>query len=626
MMNHIDSKLRLLPLALSLAFLLTACQPTPPATPTTSTQSPTAAPTHTPLPLTPTPTPTDTPLPTPTATATPTNTPLPTPTPTHTPLPTDTPVPTPAVDDAPMVRVPAGEFIMGTSYEDVIKLQQGIDERYAGLKGWYRSDDLFAVEMPRHTVYLNEFRIDQYEVTNARYRRCVEAGVCNPPSDNDSRTREHYYDDPAYDDYPVVHVGWIDADTYCRWVGKRLPTEAEWEKAARGSDGRLWPWGNEWDVSKVNAEWSVGDTTPVGSYPEGASPYGVLDMAGNVWEWVEDWAQLYPGTLFHTEDTPAAKVMRGGSYDSDDRAYVRTAFRAVDEPTAGGTDFNGFRCAIGGPHPTPEPTATPTPTGTPDMSRWEEMILIPAGEFLMGSKEDDPSVGLGETPQHQVYLDAFHIDKYEVTYAQYVEFLNDIGHHRWGCYGHDCTRIRGEYMGQFTHILYEEEQYVVEEGYENYPVGFVSWYGARAYCEYYGLRLPTEAEWEKAARGTDGRIWPWGNEWDPNKVTTSGDLLHGVRDIAPVGSKPEGASPYGALDMAGNVSEWVADWWARDYYSHSPYRNPTGPDTGEDKVLRGGHIAREDGSGVRTVRRSFMLPDSNLDEDEGFRCAYSSQE
>ncbi len=577
--------------------------PTTPPTLTASSAAPIDTPTHTETPMTSTGTPM--PASSQTATAAPA-----------------TALPSWAAG-APMVRVPAGEFSMGTSYEGVIKLQQQLNEKYARDKGWYLSSDAFAVEMPQRIVYLNEFFIDKYEVTNARYRGCVEAGACNPPSDNSSMTCEHYYDDPAYDDYPVVRVGWADADAYCRWAGRRLPTEAEWEKAARGTDGWLWPWGNEWDESKANTSMRAGDTTRVGSYPRGASPYGAMDMAGNVEEWVEDWAQLYPSNSFQLENIPKAKIMRGGAFFSEDEVYVRTAIRDAGDPTDRADPTIGFRCAVGGPHPTPEPTATPRPTNTPDASR--AMVHVPAGEFLMGSQEDDLGARYDEKPQHKVYLDAFDIDKYEVTYAQYAEFLNEIGRHRWSCNGHDCTRVRGEDGGgQFTHILYEAGKYVVEPGYETYPVGFVSWYGAKAYCERYGMQLPTEAEWEKAARGTGERIWPWGNEWDPAKVTTSGDLLHGVRDVAPVGSKPEGASPYGALDMAGNVEEWVADWWAPDYYSRSPYRNPLGPDTGEDKVLRSGQIAKKDGSGVRTTRRHLTGPDSTLTDAGGFRCAYSN--
>ncbi len=163
-----------------------------------------------------------------------------------------------------MVFVPEGPFTMGT-------------------------DSGRANEAPAHRVSLSAYFIDRTPVTNAQYRACVEAGACQPPTNLASHTRPEYYGNPAFDDYPVLYVDWSRARDYCAWAGKRLPTEAEWEKAARGQDGRLWPWGDEPDPSRANIrEEGVGDTTAVGRYPTGASPYGALDMAGQVWEWVAD--------------------------------------------------------------------------------------------------------------------------------------------------------------------------------------------------------------------------------------------------------------------------------------------------------------------------------------------------
>ena len=171
-------------------------------------------------------------------------------------------VPAPAPIDAVMVTVPAGDFTMGSNDDD---------------------------SKPAHQVYLNAFSIDKYEVTNAQYKQCVDAGKCSPPAKSESRTRNWYYGVPKYNNYPVIYVSWDDAKRYCAWAGKRLPTEAEWEKAARGTDGRIYPWGNSFDARKLNSsEGGKGDTTAVGSYPDGASPYGALDMAGNVSEWVAD--------------------------------------------------------------------------------------------------------------------------------------------------------------------------------------------------------------------------------------------------------------------------------------------------------------------------------------------------
>ena len=166
-------------------------------------------------------------------------------------------------DGMVLVYVPAGEFRMGSAGSD----SQAQDN-----------------EKPQHTVYLDAFWMDRTEVTNALYALCVKAGACQPPLSVNYSWRESYYGNSQYDGYPVVYVSWKDAAAYCEWAGRWLPTEAEWEKAARGTDGRLYPWGNaEPDANRLNFNGNV-DARAVGSYPSGASPYGALDMAGNVWE------------------------------------------------------------------------------------------------------------------------------------------------------------------------------------------------------------------------------------------------------------------------------------------------------------------------------------------------------
>lgn len=160
----------------------------------------------------------------------------------------------------------------------------------------------FAYAVPQHEVTLDGYYIDQYEVTNRRYQACVAEGVCTLPRRVSSVTRNTYYDNPTYADYPVIQIRWAQAVEFCEWEGKRLPTEAEWEKAARGEeDTRNYPWGDDdptcdhvngriWDAEAGNWNRScVGDTSRVGSYPMGVSPYGVHDMAGNVHEYVNDW-------------------------------------------------------------------------------------------------------------------------------------------------------------------------------------------------------------------------------------------------------------------------------------------------------------------------------------------------
>nr|HID12875.1 formylglycine-generating enzyme family protein [Anaerolineae bacterium] len=232
-----------------------------------------------------------------------------------------------------------------------------------------------------------------------------------------------------------------------------------------------------------------------------------------------------------------------------------------------------------------------------------DMVLVPAGEFIMGSEEGSPD----EQPVRRVYLKAFYIDQYPVTNAQYAQFLNAVEADL--CEGHICLDTQTE--NPDSHILYQQGRYAVEPGYERHPVTNVSWYGAQAYCRYYGKRLPTEAEWEKAARGTDGQAYPWGDSFDPHRLNSD----YRVGDTTPVGNYPAGVSPCGAYDMAGNVWEWVADWYQA--YPGSPYRSPF---FGEKyKVVRGGSW-NHPGSDARTTRRDIAHPDRRI-HVVGFRCA-----
>lgn len=234
-----------------------------------------------------------------------------------------------------MVLIPAGDFIMGSDEFDKDTLQQRF-----GL-----SKPLYLNEHPKHKVMLNDYYIDKYEITNKEYKEFTDGTGHTPPS---------YWIDGTYpppsENVPVVHVDWYSADAFCRWAGKRLPTEAEWEKAARGTDGRRFPWGDELDEKKANAMGMYGGLLEVGHFKEGVSPYGVYDMTGNASEWTSDWYKPHPGNEFEDDDYGEKyKVTKGGGWGgvghySFDYFY-RTSFRGHPEPSWNFNDV-GFRCVI----------------------------------------------------------------------------------------------------------------------------------------------------------------------------------------------------------------------------------------------------------------------------------------
>jgi formylglycine-generating enzyme required for sulfatase activity len=232
------------------------------------------------------------------------------------------------MNNIPMVLVPESGFRMG-------------------------SDDSVENVKPEMVIYLLSYYIDKYEVTNGIYQPCVDAGVCQPPKSSASQTRSAYYDDPQYKDYPVINVDWQMAKNFCEWRGARLPTEAEWEKASRGTDARVYPWGDGMGCSFANyrdgSTLCVGDTSQVGQYENGKSIYGVFDMSGNVLEWVSSLYFSYPyNSLDGREDlsTAGKHILRGGSWQFTADG-ISAFYRLSVDPSqyaVAGNDV-GFRCA-----------------------------------------------------------------------------------------------------------------------------------------------------------------------------------------------------------------------------------------------------------------------------------------
>ncbi|MBN1260991.1 MAG: SUMF1/EgtB/PvdO family nonheme iron enzyme, partial [Anaerolineae bacterium] len=530
-----------------------------------------------------------------------TSTPRPTPTPTSQPTPGIGSTRVRAADGMTMIFVPAGSFEMGSD--------EGADD-----------------EKPVHTVSLDAFWFDQTQVTNSQFRRCVEAGVCSAPVN--CEWGGVTYDDSDKADHPVVCVSWNEAQLYCTWADARLPTEAQWEYAGRGPENLRYPWGNERDCTKGNFTANCGEdsydyTAPVGSFPEGASWCKALDMGGFVWEWTADWYDLYQSGVQVNPSGPESgesKVFRGGSATLSKRYKTDTATSIGIRADFYSVKSLGFRCAVladdGGiaPVDTPIPTLavtlppvfsptlpplTPTPGMTPVVHNSQvresdgmTMVYVPAGEFEMGGVD----TGSMEQPVHTVVLDAFWFDRTEVTNAQYSQCVAA------GVCGPSGLAEAPEFNGG------------------DYPVGSVSWEDATAYCIWVGARLPTEAEWEYAARGPQGWRYPWGNEWRAGVANCDESVCKdGFKDTSPVDHFREGASWCGALGLYGNMMEWVGDWY--DVYSASRQENPTGPATGEYRVVRGSNFAFKEDS--PSSKRHVDYPGIGM-MVYGFRCAMAA--
>jgi sulfatase modifying factor 1 len=415
--------------------------------------------------------------------------------------------------------------------------------------------------------------------------------------------------------HPVKEVSWYGAACYCDWrslregytpfyngnwsmganhnpyeaEGYRLPMEAEWEYAARYPDGRLYPWGNDpaTDCATANVN-CVRWTRGVGLFNQGDNSLGISDLIGNVLEFTNDWfSNEYVLTEYVNPlgpPTGTQRVYRGSDFGDAAPAYSRATARQGFYLPSRSDSWTGFRTVR-----SEEASASP-------------MTYVPEGTFVMGSTQ----VGGYSIPEHEVYLDAFLIDKYEVTNREYKRFCDATG------------RAYPVDPGFFTLPNYFLN-------YPDFPVVRVDWYDASAYASWVGKRLPTEAEWERAAKGSeDNRLWPWGNTFlqELNGTTRHANVTgaeDGWAQTSPIGRYPWGVSPAGCYDMAGNVWEWVSDWYGPTYYSVSPHDNPQGPASGGNKVFRGGNWYNVADT-ARCANRGSNAPTYKA-TNIGFRCA-----
>ncbi len=394
----------------------------------------------------------------------------------------------------------------------------------------------------RRRAQTGEFWIGRYPVTNAEYKRFLDDNPDHPVPHVAADWAMPYNWDPQRRQFqagkathPVVLVTWADAIAFCDWAGMRLATEEEWEKAARGTDGREYPWGDDPPSAEVcNCDHTTLGTSPTGTYsPQGDSPYGCGDMAGNVAEWTS--------TLGEADGT---SIVRGGAWPfvpENNKATYRLEAQAARQ-----TPYIGFRAVAN------------WSSDASSSERWTharshvEFVRVPAGPFFFSES------------RQPIDLSAYWIGRYEVTNAQFDHFVRATAY-----------RTTAEQKG-YGRVLRESQWVRLAGAYWrqpdgpessldrkwNHPVVQVSSADALAFAQWAGLRLPTELEWEKAARGGDSRVFPWGNSRPGIGLLNYGGQMG---DTSPVGRfSPGGDSPYGAADMAGNVWEWTLTPYDKD--------------------------------------------------------------
>lgn len=334
------------------------------------------------------------------------------------------------------------------------------------------------------------------------------------------------------EDHPVTHISWYDATAFCQWSGVRLPTDWEWERAARGTDGRSYPWGNQFKANACNSgENGATSTCSVYTYKEGKSPEGVEQTTGNVWEWTS------PSTSFDLS-------IRGGSYKDAGEVTGLTFAKFYSCSHTTRLDHVGFRVVI---------PAHNSNENRGDLEKGYELVYVPAGKTVIGCpgkyrkevRKIIQQYGIDDEeffeihPEISMDIPSFYIGKYPVTNKHYREFILDTGHpppKNW-------------------------EEVVSKENWETLkfcPVVMVCYQDAKRFCEWFGAdaRLPYGEEWEKSAKGNDAGLYPWGNKF---QFELCNSLESNKERVQPVGSWAGGQSLYGVCDLVGNVGEMVIE-------------------------------------------------------------------
>jgi len=454
------------------------------------------------------------------------------------------------------VKIPGGTFAMGFDQRD---------------------------EGPVHRVTVKTFELAKTEVTFAQYRACVETGACTAPDAACLAAAKQ----PAGDEHPVYCVNWKQAKAFSEWAGGRLPSEAEWEFAARGGGKKqTFPWGDEAPSCEraVFRGMDCGPNVvqPVCSKPRGRSRQGVCDLGGNVAEWVAD---LYHGSYRGAptdgrawdDAANSVRAYRGGAW-FDRPAYLRAKNR----------DFSDERnqCLAIGIRPLREAGAA----GGAGDTEW---VKIPGGSFTMGSGDMDAS------PLSFVSVKPFEMSKSEVTFRQYRACVAAGACTPWE---EKCAAVEPKALG------------------EDHPVLCVDWTQARAYAAWVGGRLPSEAEWEYAARSAGKeRDYPWGNEAPTcDKAAYDGGDC-GKGSTRPVCTSPRGNTEQGLCDMAGNVAEWAADRYSGSYRETPADGTPRAGIENAVRPYRGG--AWYDGNDALRAASRDMSDEASASADIGFRPA-----